>query len=161
MPASTFRAVQHDKELRNPIALPNFCVPHQCNESFFWNQLEGKNGPCGYVDISLPLACLIQISAWHNMSLSPTYPQNRPFFGTYPRLYPQTYPQGLLHPAPLEIQYLLCKGRTFGTYSSVAIKDLTQVDERVIIALRKIQGSSWPPTVSISYIDSNHWLGAA
>src|SRR5438552_87625 len=56
------------------------------------------------------------------MSLSPIYPQNCPFIGTYPRLYPQTYPQGLLHPEPLEIQYLLCKGRTFGTYSSVAIK---------------------------------------
>src|SRR5438067_937337 len=129
------------------------------------------------------------------MSLSPIYPQNRPFIGTHPRLYPQTYPQGLLHPAPLEIQYLLCKGRTFGTYSSLvhlhltfsgvvcilslqgwqehcpfttrlrvlklAIKDLTQIDERVIIALRNRQGSSWPPTVSISYIDNNHWLGAA
>jgi len=45
--------------------------------------------------------------------------------------------------------------------SGCQIKGLTQVDERVIIALRKRQGSSWPPTVSISYIDNNHWLGAA
>src|SRR5438270_3298668 len=84
------------------------------------------------------------------MSLSPTYPQNRPFFGTYPRLYPQTYPQGLLHPAPLETQYLLCKVRTFGTYSSVAIKLTSAHKSGVQGAKRPCRGLGCPQKLSLS-----------
>jgi len=33
---------------------------------------------CGYVDMSLVLACLKDVAAWHNTGLSPAYPQDWP-----------------------------------------------------------------------------------